>query len=87
MLSKPDIVWKSGIDMEFSRVIAHTCFVAGKWLMVATGTLFLLLAWAQHWRAEPNANPYLTIGTAIGSFLLALLLRHFAKRIARMDQA
>jgi hypothetical protein len=73
--------------MEFSRAVAYACFTVGKWLMVATGILFLLLAATQYWRAEANANPYLTIGTGIGCGALALFLRYLAKRIQNMNKA
>ncbi len=73
--------------MEFSRAIANACFTAGKWLMVVTGTLFLLLTAVQHWRSEANANPYLTIGIGVGCFALALLFRYIVQRIERMNQA
>ena len=71
--------------MEFSRAIAQACFTATKWLMVVTGTLFLLLAAAQHYKEEPNADPYLTIGTGIGCLFLALLLHFMAQRLQAMN--
>jgi hypothetical protein len=71
--------------MEFSRAVAHACFKAAMWLMVVTGTLFLLLAAVQYWRGETNAEPALTIGTGMGCLLLALLLRHFARRMLKMN--
>ncbi len=72
--------------MEFSRAVAYACFTVGKWLMVVVGTLFLLLAVTQHWRAEANANPYLMIGTAIGCLVVALFLHYLAQRIERMNR-
>jgi hypothetical protein len=72
--------------MEFSRAIAIACFTAGKWLMVATGTLFLILAGVQHWRGEANADPALTIGTGISCLFVAALLLYMVKRMERMKK-
>lgn len=71
--------------MEFSRAIAFACFTAGKWLMVVTGTLFLLLAAVQNWRLEPNAQPYLTVGTGLICLVLAYFMHYLVKRIEHMN--
>lgn len=67
--------------MEFSRAVAYACFNAGMWLMVVTGTLFLVLALAQYLRNEANAQPIYTVGTGIVCIGLALVLRILAHRV------
>ncbi len=71
--------------MEFSRAIAIACFTGAKWLMVVTGTLFLVLAAVQHLRVEPNAQPLLTIGTGIACLVLAYWMHVLVKRIQNMN--
>ena len=72
-----------GARMEFSRALARACFVGLMWLMVVSGILFAALALAQYLRAESNADPALTLGSALGCLLFAMLLRHLASRIVQ----
>jgi hypothetical protein len=67
--------------MQFSRAVAHACFTALMWLMLVTGVLFAALTLAQYLRAEPNANPAVTLGSALACILLAFGLRYLARRI------
>ena len=72
---------EAGLEMEFSRALAHASFIGLMWLMVVTAILFAALTLSQYLRAEPNASPIITIGSAIGCLVFALLLKILARRI------
>jgi hypothetical protein len=69
--------------MQFSRAVGFACFTVMMWLMAVTGVLFVALTLAQYLRAEPGANPALTLVSAAGCILFALLLQYLARRITQ----
>lgn len=69
--------------MQFSRAVAYACFTVMMWLMAFAGVLFVALTVAQFLRSEPGANPALTLGSAAGCILIALLLQYLARRITQ----
>jgi hypothetical protein len=69
--------------MQFSRAVAYACFTVMMWLMAVTGVLFVALTLAQYLRGERGANPAMTLASAAGCLILALLLHHLARRIAQ----
>ncbi len=67
--------------MQFSRAVGFACFTVMIWLSAVTGVLFVALTVAQYLRAEPSANPLVTLGSAAGCLVFAVLMHQLSRRI------